>query len=77
MTAPFARLSRFAHPRLTVLTIAGTGVGLVGLVLFLTAASVGHGLESTGMRLGIFGALVAAFGASGLVAFTAFERGFD
>lgn len=77
MTGPLARLARFAHPRLVLLVLVGVALGLVGLVLVLTAGPTGHGLRLVGLRLAGLGGLVFAFGGSGLVAFFVFERGFD
>lgn len=71
------RLARFAHPRLAILGLLGTGLGLLGLLVFLTAAPVGHGFGTVGVRIVILGALVLAFAASGYVAFFVFERGFE
>lgn len=71
----FAGLGRFRHPRLVVLVVAGTLVGLVGTLLALLGPA--SGFASFGPRLAILGAIVLLFGASGMLAFAVFERGFD
>lgn len=65
------------HPRLTLLALAGVGLGLLGGLLWFTAAPVGHGLGTLGRRIATLGGIVFAFAASGIVAFAVFERGFD
>lgn len=65
------------HPRLTLLALASVGLGLLGGLLWITAAPVGHDLGTLGRRLAMLGGIVFAFASSGVVAFAIFERGFD
>lgn len=76
-SAAFGWILGRGHPRLTLLALAGVGLGLLGGLLWLTAAPVGHGLGTLGRRLATIGGLVFAFAASGIFAFAVFERGFD
>ena len=70
------RLARAAHPRLLVLVIVGTLVGVLGTALLLLAPD--RGAQATlGRRLAVVGYLVFLIGASGYVAFLVFDRGFD
>lgn len=72
LLAPF---SRRAHPRLFALVAIGAALGLVGTVFALAAP--GEGADTLGIRLAVVGYLVFLVGASGSVAFSVFERGFE
>ena len=69
-------LTGAAHPRLLVLVVVGAAVGVVGTAL-VVAGSGGRGLDALGLRLAVVGYLAFLFGASGYLAFTVFERGFE
>ncbi len=64
------------HPRLALLLLVGAAAGLLGAALWLTAGPLGHGFGTAGFRLAALGLIVFAFGASGVIAFAVFERGF-
>lgn len=68
---PLGWFARRAHPRLAALVLLGGAVALAGGLLALV------GGETLGLRLVVLGGLVFAFGGSGYVAFSVFERGFE
>lgn len=76
-TAPFDRVARSAHPRLLLLVLLGAAVGLLGTLLAVVGPSVGLPVGGPAARIAILGALVFLAGASGYLAFTVFDRGFD
>lgn len=62
-----------AHPRLLVLLVVGVLIGFLGVILSL-ATPTGGDAGARGTRLAIVGTLVFLLGASGYLAFAAFER---
>lgn len=68
---PIGWFARRAYPRLAALVVLGAAVALAGGLLAL----VGGG--TLGLRLAALGTLVFAFGGSGYVAFSVFDRGFE
>lgn len=69
--------ARRGHPRLVRLMIGGFALGLAGGSLWLSADPLGHGLGRIGLRVTLLSVIVVAFAGSGIIAFEAFERGFD
>ena len=70
-------LAGAAHPRLLALVVLGAAVGVVGTVLAVAGSGQGSGLGDLGFRFAVAGYLVFLLGASGYLAFTVFERGFE
>lgn len=68
-------LAGTTHPRLLVLVLFGSTVGVVGTGLAVTGFDQSSGLGTLGFRLSVMGYLVFLLGASGYLAFTIFERG--
>lgn len=70
-------LAGAAHPRLLVLLVVGAAVGVVGTALAIAGSGAGDGLATLGFRMAVVGYLALLFGASGYLAFTVFDRGFE
>lgn len=64
--------SRFAHPRLAALLIAGTVLLAIGGTVWILAPR-GNPLQVTGFRLVIVGYLLTLVGGTGYLSFAAFE----
>lgn len=69
--------SRADHPRLLGLVAVGVAVAAIGTALALTSPGQGSDLGTLGVRLAVVGTIAFVVGASGYVAFSVFERGFD
>lgn len=75
--APLDRIARSAHPRLLLLVLLGGVIGLLGTLFAVVGPAVGLSVGVPAARIAILGALVFLAGASGYLAFSVFDRGFD
>lgn len=76
-SGPLDRIARSAHPRLLLLMLLGAAVAVLGVVLIVVSPTIDLGNGEIAARIGILGALVFLAGASGYLAFSVFERGFE